>query len=56
MPRYCPSCEDPVTTNPVAVDESEPTPTGVHPSGPPLVVTSEPERCARCGEPIQDKM
>ena len=24
MPRYCPSCEDPLTTNPPIADESKP--------------------------------
>lgn len=56
MPRYCPTCEDPLTTNPTTVGENRPEPTGVHPAGPPLVVTSEPEHCARCGEPIQDTL
>ena len=56
MPRYCPSCEDPLTTNPAIADESKPAQTGIHPSGPLLVVTSEPEHCDKCGEPIQQKL
>ena len=56
MARYCPRCEDPVTTTPTTAEESVEIATGVHPAGPPLVITSEPEHCPKCGEPVQDKM